>query len=117
MSPEVHARIGDCRQLLEQGEQATRSEAWHALPPLQQAYAEAFGGLRAMLGDGPLADDGIREQLAELERRQRRLIYEFRKGQMIIKARLEDLEVVHKRLGRFGSEVPLFISTSVDRSV
>lgn len=117
MSAGVDARIGTCRELLERGEQAARLEAWDALPGIQESYAEAFDGLRTELGEGPLADDALRTQLAELERRQRRLIYEFRKGQAVIKARLDDLQMARQRLGRFGNQVPLFISASVDRRV
>lgn len=115
MSTDLRARIGECRHLLERGEQAARLEAWDSLPGIQQSYADAFDGLRATLGDGP-ADEDMREQLAELERRQRRLVYEFRKGQAVIKARLEDLEMARQRLGSLGSELPLFITASVDRS-
>jgi hypothetical protein len=117
MSADIHAQIRKCRQLLERGEQAVRLEAWDSLPRIQQSYTEVFDQLRAMLGDGSQADDGVREQLAELERRQRRLVYEMRKGQSIIKARLEDLRVARQRLGRFGTELPLFISASLDRSI
>lgn len=116
MSAEILAQIGQCRHLLERGEQVARIEAWDSLPGIHQAYFAAFERLRSLLGDGPPADD-VREQLAELERRQRRLVYEFRKGQMIIKARLEDLRVARQRLSRFGAQVPLFISASVDRNI
>ncbi len=117
MSADIHAQIGKCRHLLERGEQAVRLEAWDSLPHIQQSYAETFDGLRALLGDGLMADDGVREQLAELERRQRRLVYAFRKGQSIIKARMDDLRVARQRLGGFGSELPLFISASLDRRI
>jgi len=121
---DIHAQIGQCRHLLEQGEQAVRLEAWDSLPRIHQAYFEAFDGLRAILGD-QMADEGIREklvelaheQLDELERRQRRLIYEFRKGQTIIQARLDDLQVARQRLDRFGTDRPPFISVSLDRSI
>lgn len=114
---DIRAQIGQCRNLLERGEQAVRIEAWDSLPGIHQSYFEAFDRLRALLGDGPPPNDGIREQLAELERRQRQLVYEFRKGQRIIKARLDDLRVARQRLGNLGSELPLFISASVDLSV
>lgn len=117
MSADIRAQIGRCRDLLERGEQAVRLEAWDALPSIQQSYTETFDGLRGLIGDRALADGGVREQLAELERRQRRLVYEMRKGQTIIKARLEDLRVARQRLGNFGTELPLFISASLDRSI
>lgn len=117
MSADIRAQIKQCRELLERGEQAVRREAWDSLPSIQASYTEAFDGLRALIGDRALADGGVREQLAELERRQRRLVYEMRKGQAIIKARLEDLRIARQRLGNFGTELPLFISASLDRSI
>lgn len=118
---DIHDQIGQCRHLLEQGEQAVRLEAWHHLPRIHQCYFEAFDRLRTVLGD-QLADEGVHqqlvelahEQLAELERRQRRLIYEFRKSQTIIKARLEDLQAARQRLGRFSPKSSSFVSASVD---
>lgn len=116
---DIRPQVQQCQHWLDRGEQAARVEAWDSLPRIHHAYFEAFDQLRALLGDGPVADDATREQLAELERRQRRLVYEFRKGQSIIKARLEDLQVARQRLGRFSSpQLPLFGgSASVDRSV
>jgi len=38
----------------------------------------------------------------------------MRKGQAIIKARLEDLRIARQRLGNFGTELPLFISASLE---
>lgn len=99
---DIHAQIGQCRQMLERAEQEARLEAWDALPQIHQSYLEAFDRLRGLLGDGSRLDDGVRVQLAELERRQRRLMYEFRKSQAIIKARLEDLQVARQQLGRIS---------------
>ena len=113
MNQEIHAQIKECRHLLEEGEQAVRGEDWKTLGRVNTAYFEGFGRLRELLS-GPFDDDGgLRERLVDLEQRQRRLVYEFRKGQTLIKARLEDLQFARQRLDHFGGR----LSSGLDRHI
>ena len=75
-----------------------RSEAWGSLPSIHRSYFEAFDRLRATLEQQPLTDQhGVREELVALERHQRRLVREFRQGQELIQARLDDINALHRR--------------------
>lgn len=85
--------------MLWRGEQAVRDEAWGLLPTIHRAYFEAFDRLRTTL-EQPYEDHGVREELVELERHQRRLVREFRQGQRLVKARMDDLNALDRRLDR-----------------